>query len=93
MSDHRYVRFDVSAEGDVPGPCRPRRAVAPSPRWALGCLNKDILMEASIVDLAESAGRVHRRARRGGLVPRRVNIRDASMPRIRGPPVECRQVY
>ena len=48
LSDHRYIRFDVSALPSVPfGPDRDRRG--DGPRWAVKHLNKEVLIEAAIV--------------------------------------------
>lgn len=51
LSDHRYIRFDLSARSavaDVHGD-HPRGASRSFPKWALKRLNKELLMEASTV--------------------------------------------
>ncbi|KAL0882561.1 hypothetical protein ABMA27_001015 [Loxostege sticticalis] len=49
LSDHRYIRFDISASGS-PSP-RPsvRTATSPFPRWRLKALDRDMLKEAALV--------------------------------------------
>ncbi|XP_072934847.1 uncharacterized protein [Epargyreus clarus] len=46
LSDHLYIRFDVSPSPEHPDRRRPRK---PERRWVLGSLNKDVLVEAAIV--------------------------------------------
>ena len=48
LSDHRYIRFEISTSAVIPRPPRPR-STAPSPRWALKRLDQDALVAASIV--------------------------------------------
>lgn len=51
MSDHRYIRFDVSAS--LPTPYWSiRGAHQASPRWSLKGLDRDALVEASLVKVA-----------------------------------------
>ncbi|CAH2107634.1 unnamed protein product [Euphydryas editha] len=86
LSDHRYIRIEVSRS--LRGPSRGHAADrAPVfPRWAVGKLDRDLLVEAAIVqswlspplteDVGVEAGRI-----RGTLA----QICDAAMPRVRHP--------
>lgn len=47
LSDHRYIRFDVSTSPDTPS--RPRRYAPTTPRWSLKSLDRELLEEAAIV--------------------------------------------
>ncbi|TLM23919.1 hypothetical protein FEC38_19220, partial [Acinetobacter baumannii] len=96
LSDHRYIRFDLSARStvaDVHGD-HPRSASRSFPKWALKRLNKELLMEASSVaawapmrphpvEVEDEAGWFRDTMRR---------ICDVSMPRI-SPRPPNRQVY
>ncbi|TLM13196.1 hypothetical protein FEC36_18505, partial [Acinetobacter baumannii] len=96
LSDHRYIRFDLSARStvaDVHGD-HPRSASRSFPKWALKRLNKELLMEASTVaawapmrphpvEVEDEAGWFRDTMRR---------ICDVSMPRI-SPRPPNRQVY
>lgn len=48
LSDHMYIRYDVSASSNN-GDDRQRRQASMSKRWALRSLNSEALLEASIV--------------------------------------------
>jgi len=48
LSDHRYIRFDLTLLRDHSSPCRRRQGTRP-PRWALRKLDKEAIAEALIV--------------------------------------------
>ena len=95
LSDHRYIRFEVSTQPVVVS--RPVNPIRRCPRWALSRLNAEMVKEASIVanwcyqgtmegtdfNVNESAGRI---------CDIMTAVCDAAMPRARRGPVR-RQVY
>ena len=93
LSDHRYIRFDVSTSPEAPGARHPERCTSRSPRWVLGSLDREVLEEAALVqawsapaELAEVEDEVlwFRDAM--------ANICDAAMSRAKPRPPK-RQVY
>lgn len=92
LSDHRYINFHVSAQ-TVSSPARIASG-AEGPRWALKKLDREVLLEASIVQAWVSApDRPHDiNEEVEWLQEALVTICDAAMPRSqRGP--SNRQVY
>ena len=49
LSDHRYIRFEVSSSPEAPDARRPTRGAPTSPRWVLGSLDTEVLEEAALV--------------------------------------------
>lgn len=97
LSDHRYIRFDVSTLPTVPNsPTRSATTQMGNVRWALSHLDRDALEEASLVQawISVVSGpddiNVNQEAEwfRGAMT----HICDASMPRVR-PYTPKRQVY
>lgn len=93
LSDHRYIRMEVSAAaGGAPRHHRP--GGTPPRRWALRRLDKDALMAAALAATwpqaaAELPGIEEEVARLGGMV---ADICDAAMPRV-GRPSPRRAMY
>jgi len=91
LSDHRYIRFDVSASTEVTRPRCPRGTPLPS-RWTLRRLNKDALMAASVVaawpEESPLNGRGGEDADEGAVWFRKTmsQICDVGMPRARPAP-------
>jgi hypothetical protein len=94
LSDHRYIRFDVSNHSNTAR--EHRSAVGNGPRWVVGKLNRELAKEAAIVEswgtgtgLMEE-GQVEQEAERLGAALTRMC--DAAMPRAK-PLVPRRRVY
>lgn len=96
LSDHLYISFNVSYSQDATRVSRPQNVdTSPFPRWAMAKMDRDILVEASIVhswfarpaslpvDVEESA-QWHADAMTA--------ICDAAMPRVKRRPLK-REVY
>lgn len=85
LSDHRYIRFDVSAQ--TASGRHPRAPINDGPRWALKRLDRELLEEAAIVQswIWESAtdGPVDVEAEALRFRGAMTQICDASMPRVR----------
>ena len=92
LSDHRYIRFDVSALPTSPGPHRGRGG--DGPRWALKHLNKEVLTEAALVQswLPTSGEPVDVEEEAQWFREAMTGVCDAAMPRAR-PTTTRRQVY
>nr|XP_049691667.1 uncharacterized protein LOC126053518 [Helicoverpa armigera]XP_049704749.1 uncharacterized protein LOC126056273 [Helicoverpa armigera]XP_049706070.1 uncharacterized protein LOC126056578 [Helicoverpa armigera] len=94
LSDHRYIRFDVSAQ--TASGRHPTAPINDGPRWALKCIDKELLEEAALVQswIWESAtdGPVDVEAVALRFRGAMTQICDASMPRVRQQSAR-RQVY
>lgn len=95
LSDHRYIRFDVSNHNNIM--TESRSAAGDSPRWVLSKLDRELAKEAAIVEswgtgssALEEDTQVELEAERLGAALTRVG--DASMPRVK-PLVPKRRVY
>lgn len=93
LSDHRYIRFDVSP---LPGAqTGPRRVPnGGSPRWAMKRLNREVLLEAALVQswLAGLQGTVSVEEEEQWFRAAMASICDAAMPRAHSLPPR-RSVY
>ncbi|XP_046976478.1 uncharacterized protein LOC124542591 [Vanessa cardui] len=91
LSDHRYIRFDVSV---VPVSAHATVGQSSGPRWKLSRLDSQLAKEATIVEswgtAPDSVVQVDREADRLGCAPSRVC--DAAMPRAKPLPPR-RRVY
>ena len=93
LSDHLYIRFDVSTSLVIPDVSRPRRYTPKSPRWVLSRLDKSVLEEAAIVQAwLPPAEPVEVEAEAEWFRDAMSQICDASMPRAKPRPPK-RQVY
>ncbi|KLV34219.1 hypothetical protein AB894_15215 [Piscirickettsia salmonis] len=90
FSDHRYIRFNVSAESADP----PVRQAPCGPRWALRQLDRELFLEAAIVQAwvipPDRPADIDEEAR--WLQDAMSRICDVAMPRVR-PGQRKRQVY
>ncbi|XP_047543086.1 uncharacterized protein LOC125075390 [Vanessa atalanta] len=90
LSDHRYIRYDVSAAPVV----RPAVVRSEGPRWSLGRLDSQLAKEAAIVEAwcagSDPVVQVDREADRLGAALFR--ICDVAMPRVK-PQTPRRRVY
>ena len=93
LSDHRYIRFDVSAL-PVPPPSHTRNRRADGPRWAVRHLDKEVLTEAAIVQswLPTTGRQVDVDEEAQWLRETMTGVCDAAMPRVK-PANAKRQVY
>ncbi|KAG6459478.1 hypothetical protein O3G_MSEX011390, partial [Manduca sexta] len=95
LSDHRYIRFDVSAPPSIrPNSVGPSAPQQDGPRWALGRLDKEALELATLavswLPASEGPVRVEQEAEWFGVSMS--DVCDAAMPRaLRRPP--RREVY
>lgn len=94
LSDHRYVRFDVSTSADTPVDHRPVRDTPQSPRWVLKSMDREVLVEASIVQawLSPQEGPVGVDEEAEWFRHAMSQVCDAAMPRAKLRPPK-RQVY
>ena len=93
LSDHLYIRFDVSTSPDAPDAGRPRRYAPMSPRWVLGGLDKSVLKEAAIVQAwLAPAEPIEVETEAEWFRDAMTQICDACMPRAKSRPPK-RQVY
>ena len=93
LSDHRYIRFGVSAlPNSPPSPVRSRRG--DGPRWAVKHLDRELLAEAALVQswLPTSTEPVDVDAEAQWFCGALTTVCDAAMPRAK-PPKAKRQVY
>lgn len=91
LSDHLYVRFDVSASAATP---RLTRYNPRSPRWVLRSMDREALVEASIVQawLSPPEGPVDVEEEAVWFRDAMTRVCDAGMPRAKPRPPK-RQVY
>ncbi|XP_049886424.1 uncharacterized protein LOC126380887 [Pectinophora gossypiella] len=93
LSDHRYIRFDVSTSAPTTVPVT-RSSIEEGPRWVLGRLDRELAEEAAIMEGwvvdAGPPGDVDAGAELLGASL--TNVCDASMPRARPLPPR-RRVY
>lgn len=96
LSDHRYVRFDISALSTATvDPWRP--LPGEPPRWALRKLDRELLLEAAEVEAwalgpTDSVGEVNVEEEAEWLRGALARACDAAMPRL-GPHAPWRHVY
>jgi hypothetical protein len=93
LSDHRYIRFEVSTLPTTPrGPSRPLRG--DGPRWSLKRLDRDLMVEAALVQawLPGPGGPMDVNAEAENMGGIMVGVCDAAMPRV-GPIPPRRRVY
>lgn len=94
LSDHRYIRFDVGGQQPTsigPASNATRRR---GPRWAIKCLDKDLLEEASLIQAWVSAPTCVREVQEETKWLREAltSICDAAMPRVKAT-TSKRRVY
>ncbi|KAL0891802.1 hypothetical protein ABMA27_015068 [Loxostege sticticalis] len=95
LSDHRNIRFDISASPNNPAPAPPNASRMPQyPRWRVKAIDREMVKEAALVKAwlpsPSSPIRVDEEAEwfRGAMT----QVCDASMPRAKALPPR-RQVY
>lgn len=96
LSDHRYIRFEVSPSQGASGGCRLDSVSASVfPRWAVKKLDKEILIEAAIVQTwfsQPSASSMEVEDEATWFAESLTQVCDAAMPRVRRRPPK-RAVY
>jgi hypothetical protein len=94
LSDHRYIRFEVSTSSLTPYNLSTNGPVGSGPRWALAKLDRELLKEAAIVQawLPVPGGMVAVETEASRLRENMTRICDAAMPRAKPLPPK-RSVY